>query len=347
MTRTVAHLQRSRGHPPLTDSSRSRSMSISSLHEEKVAVYLVTGGAGFIGSHITEELVRRGERVRVLDNLSSGREENLAAVQKQISFHKEDVRNLDRIRPAFQDADYVIHLAAIASVQASVEDPLTANAVNLTGTLNVLVAARDAQVKRLVVATSAAAYGENLVLPCLESQVPQPLSPYALTKLAAEYYGLIFYRLYELQTVALRYFNVFGPRQDPDSPYSGVLSRFMAALLRGVVPVIFGDGEQSRDFVYVANVVEATLRASTAPKAAGKVINIGTGRSYTLNETLALLNKILNIRVTPRHEPPRGGDVRESRADITLARQVLGYEPAVPFEEGLRRTLEWFRGTLK
>ena len=312
-----------------------------------MSVYLVTGGAGFIGSHITDELVRRGETVRVLDNLSNGREENLAAVRDRITFQKEDIRNLDAIRPLFAGVDYVVHEAAIGSVPRSIEDPLTSNAVNVTGTLNVLLAARDARVKRLVMAVTSAAYGENPVLPRVESQIPDPLSPYALTKLAGEYYCRIFYRIFKLETVALRYFNVFGPRQNPDSPYSAALSRFMAAFLRGQTPVIFGDGEQSRDFVYVANVVDATLRALEASEAPGNVINIGTGNSYTLNHTIALLNRILNMQVKPRHDPPRIGDIRESTADITLARRVLGYEAAVQFEEGLRRTVEWFRSSLQ
>ncbi len=312
-----------------------------------MAVYLVTGGAGFIGSHITDELVRRGATVRVLDNLSNGREENLAAVRDRITFQKEDIRNLDAIRPLFEGVDFVVHEAAIGSVPRSIEDPLTSNAVNVTGTLNVLLAARDAKVKRLVMAVTSAAYGENPVLPRVESQIPDPLSPYALTKLAGEYYCRIFHRIFKLETVALRYFNVFGPRQNPDSPYSAALSRFMAAFLRGQTPVIFGDGKQSRDFVYVANVVDATLRALEASEAPGKVINIGTGNSYTLNHTIALLNRILNMQVVPRHDPPRIGDIRESTADITLARRVLGYEPAVQFEEGLRRTVEWFRSSLK
>jgi len=307
-----------------------------------MATYLVTGGAGFIGSHVVHELFRRGEVVRVLDNLATGRLANLDDVSARIDFCEVDICNLGMISPHFADTHYVIHLAALPSVVRSIEDPLTANAVNLTGTLNVLLAARDAGVKRLVFAASAAAYGNNPTIPRVETLTPDPLSPYALAKVAGEYYCLIFAGIYGLETVALRYFNIFGPRQNPDSPYSGVLSKFVAAYQRGDTPVIFGDGEQSRDFTYVDNVVDATLKACTAPGAAGKVINVGVGRSYTLNQTIALLNGIFGRQVRPRYDPPRKGDVLNSLADISLARQVLGYEPRVSFEEGLRRTVDWF-----
>lgn len=308
-----------------------------------MATYLVTGGAGFIGSHIVHELVRRGETVRVLDNLSTGRIANLAQVSDRISFYEADICDLGKIRQLFADAHYVIHLAALPSVARSVADPLTANAVNITGTLNVLLAARDAGVKRLVFAASAAAYGDNPTMPRVETLTPDPLSPYALAKVAGEYYCKIFARIFGLETVALRYFNIFGPRQNPDSPYTGVLSRFVAAYHRGDTPVIFGDGEQSRDFTYVDNVVDATLKACTAPGAAAKVINVGVGRSYTLNQTIALLNGIIDRQVAPKYDPPRKGDILHSLAGISLARQVLGYEPLVSFEEGLRRTVDWFR----
>jgi len=311
-----------------------------------MATYLVTGGAGFIGSHIATELVRRGDGVIALDNFATGRRENLRAVQDRISLCEADIRNLDRIRPHFEGVDYVIHLAALPSVPRSVKDPLTTNAVNIDGTLNVLVAARDAQVKRVVFAASSSAYGDNPVLPRVETHEPRPLSPYALTKLAGEYYCQIFWRIYGLETVALRYFNIFGPRQNPDSPYSGVLSLFIAAYARGQTPVVFGDGEQSRDFTYVENAVDATLRACVAPDAAGKVINVGVGESHTLNRTIAVLNEIFAHSVTPRFDAPRAGDVRDSQANISLARQVLGYEPKVRFEEGLRRTVSWLRETL-
>ncbi len=312
-----------------------------------MALYLVTGGAGFIGSHIVEELVQRGESVRVLDNLSTGREENLAAVRGKIDFRQADIRDLESIRPLFAGVNYVIHLAAIASVVRSIEDPVETTLVNLNGTLHVLLAGRDAHVKRVVVAATAAAYGDDPALTRVETQMPQPLSPYALTKLAGEYYGQIFHRIFGLEVVALRFFNIFGPRQDPESAYTGVLSKFIVAFLRGTTPTIFGDGEQSRDFTYVANVVDATLRACRAPAAPGKVINVGTGRSSTLNQTIALLNAIFGLQVKPQYAPPREGDVRHSTADISLALSTLGYEPLVSFEDGLRRTVNWLRASLE
>lgn len=311
-----------------------------------MAFYLVTGGAGFIGSNLVQELVRRGESVRVLDNLSTGRAENLAAVRDCIEWCEADIRQLEQIRPSFRGVDYVIHEAALPSVTRSVEDPVTVNAVNVDGTLNVLVAARDAHVKRLVFAASSSAYGDDPMLPRVEDQIPRPLSPYAVTKLVGEHYCQVFARIYGLETVALRYFNIFGPRQNADSPYSGVLSIFSAAYARGAAPVIFGDGEQSRDFTYVDNAVDATLRAATAPEVAGQVINIGTGEQHTLNETITLLNAIFDRELRPRYDPPRPGDVPHSLADITRARQLLGYDPRVHFEEGLRRTVEWYRSTL-
>jgi nucleoside-diphosphate-sugar epimerase len=311
-----------------------------------VALYLVTGGAGFIGSHIVEELVHRGESVRILDNLSTGHEANLAAVRGKIDFHQADIRDLESIRPVFAGVDYVVHLAALASVVRSMEDPVETTLVNLNGTLHVLLAARDAGAKRVVMAATAAAYGDDPALPRVETQMPQPLSPYALTKLADEYYGQIFNRNFGLEVVALRYFNIFGPRQDPQSAYTGVLSKFIVACLRGTTPTIFGDGEQSRDFTYVGNVVDATLRACLAPAAPGKVINVGTGRSFTLNQTIDLLNAILGLQVKPQYAAPRRGDVRHSTAEISRARATLGYEPLVSFEDGLRRTVDWLRATL-
>jgi nucleoside-diphosphate-sugar epimerase len=311
-----------------------------------VALYLVTGGAGFIGSHMVEELIRRGESVRIIDNLSTGKEENLATVRNKIDLRQADIRDLASLHPLFAGADYVIHLAALASVARSMEDPVETTNVNLNGTLHVLLAARDAHVKRVVMAATAAAYGNDPALPRVETQMPQPLSPYALTKLADEYYGQIFHRNFGLEVVSLRYFNIFGPRQDPQSPYTGVLSKFIVAYLRDRTPIIFGDGEQSRDFTYVANVVDATLRACLAPDAAGKVMNVGTGKSCTLNQIIALLNTIFGAQVKPQYGPPRAGDVRHSTADISLARTTLGYEPQVSLEDGLRRTVDWLRGNL-
>ncbi len=307
-----------------------------------MATYLVTGGAGFIGSHIVHTLAERGESVRVLDNFSTGFRENLAAVSGQVAIQEVDISDLERIRPRFEGVDFVIHLAAAPSVARSVADPVGSNAVNINGTLNVLVAARDARVKRVVFAASAAAYGDNPVLPRTESLLPNPLSPYALQKLAGEYYCQVFNHVYGMEAVALRFFNIFGPRQNPDSPYTGVLSKFITAYLRGTIPVIFGDGEQSRDFTHVDNVVDAALRASVADKAVGRVINVGTGESYTLNQTIALLNDIFGREVKPQHGPPRPGDARHSRADISLARQLLGYEPIRKYPEGLRLTVEWY-----
>jgi nucleoside-diphosphate-sugar epimerase len=308
--------------------------------------YLVTGGAGFIGSNLVDELLRRGHRVRALDNMSTGRAENLATARNRIEFFDVDICHLETIRPCFAGVDYVLHLAALPSVPRSVADPLSANRVNIEGTLNVLLAARDANVKRVVIAASSAAYGDNPILPRVESHEPSPMSPYALTKVAGEYYCQIFTRLYGLEAVALRYFNIFGPRQNPHSQYTGVLSKFIAAYIQGTTPVIFGDGEQSRDFTYIDNVVDATLRACTAPNAPGRVINVGVGGRFTLNQTINLLNQIFGKQMKPRYDPPRPGDVLHSQADISLARQVLGYEPKVSYEQGLRKTVEWYRAEL-
>ncbi|MFZ0960288.1 MAG: SDR family oxidoreductase [Terriglobia bacterium] len=308
-----------------------------------MALYLVTGGAGFIGSHLVEEIVRRGESVRVLDNLSTGRKENLSAVLHKVDFHEGDICDPEMLRRVFKGVDDVIHLAALSSVVRSIEDPVATTEVNLIGTLQVLLAAREAHVKRVVMAATGAAYGDNPTLPRVETQMPDPLSPYALVKLAGEYYGKIFHRLFGVEFVALRYFNVFGPRQNPKSPYTGVISKFITAYLGGKTPTIFGDGEQSRDFVYVANIVDATLRACKKPEVAGKVINVGTGVGTTLNQTIKVLNHILGVQVQPHYGPPRLGDVLHSTANISLARAVLGYEPLVSFEDGLRRTVAWLR----
>lgn len=310
-----------------------------------MSTYLVTGGAGFIGSNIVEELVRRSEKVRVLDNLATGHIENLAPLMGKISWHQADIRQLESIRPDFEGVDYVVHLAAIPSVPRSVADPLTSNSVNIDGTLNVLVAARDAGAKRVVFAASSSAYGDHPSLPRVETQEPRPLSPYALTKLTGEYYCRIFSQVYGLETVALRYFNIFGPRQSPDSPYSGVLSLFISAYMEGKTPTIFGDGEQSRDFTYVQNTVDATLRACTAPEASGRVVNVGTGEHHTLNETIKILNRIFGVEVIARYDAARTGDVQHSHANISLAHKVLGYEPQVRFEEGLNNTVAWFRSS--
>ena len=304
--------------------------------------YLVTGGAGFIGSHTVDELVRRGHDVVVLDDLSTGKIANLAQAKSKIKFMQESITNLDPLREACRGVDCVIHLAAQTSVPRSVRDPIETNLVNVDGTLNVLVAARDAKVRRVVFACSCAVYGKTAVLPISESAGLGPISPYGLSKQVGEAYGRVFQELYGLEFVSLRYFNVFGPRQDPGSPYSGVLSVFNAALLGGTQPTVYGDGEQSRDFVYVENVVEANLLAAEAKGAPGLAINIGTGNRYTLNQTLALLEKITGRPAHAKYAASREGDIRDSQADIALAKQALGYHPRIKFEEGLRRTWEWF-----
>ena len=304
--------------------------------------YLVTGGAGFIGSNTVDELVRRGHNVVVLDDLSSGKVENLSGANGKVKLLQHSVTDLDRMREACRGVDYVLHLGARTSVPRSVLNPLETNHVNVDGTLNILVAARDAKVKRVVFAGSSAVYGETPTLPKRENMPPAPISPYGLSKLAGEIYGQVFQRCYGLEFVSLRYFNVFGPRQDPGSPYSGVLSLFNAAVLSGTQPNVYGDGEQSRDFTYVGNAVEANLLACEAKRAAGLAINIGTGSRYTLNQTLALLEKITGRPAKAKYVSPREGDIRDSQADITLAKDVLGYNPRIGFEEGLKRTWEWF-----
>jgi nucleoside-diphosphate-sugar epimerase len=304
--------------------------------------YLVTGGAGFIGSNTVDELVRRGHDVVVLDDLSTGKAENLANVRTKIKLIQDSITNLEALREACRGADRVIHLAAQTSVPRSVKDPIETNLINVDGTLNVLVAARDAKVKRVVFACSCAVYGITSVLPIKESAGLAPISPYGLSKQVGEAYGRVFQELYGLEFVSLRYFNVFGPRKDPGSPYSGVLSIFNAALLGGTQPTIYGDGDKSRDFVYVENVVDAILLASEGKGAPGLALNIGTGNRYTLNQTLALLEKITGRPARAKYAAPREGDIRDSQADISLAQEALGYHPRIVFEEGLKRTWEWF-----
>jgi nucleoside-diphosphate-sugar epimerase len=306
--------------------------------------YLVTGGSGFIGSHTVEELICRGHAVTVLDDLSTGKAENLAGVKSKIEFVQESVTNPDRVREACRGVDGVIHLAAQTSVPRSVKDPVETNLTNVNGTLNVLVAARDAKVKRVVFASSCAVYGKTPTLPIDEGVSPAPISPYGISKLVGEFYGQAFQRLYGLEFVALRYFNVFGPRQDPGSPYSGVLSLFSAAIMEGMQPTVYGDGGQSRDFVYVGNVVEANILAAESKNAPGHAINIGTGIRTTLNQTLAILEKITGRPTKAKYTSPREGDIRDSQADIALARDVLGFNPHFSFEEGLKSTWDWFSG---
>jgi nucleoside-diphosphate-sugar epimerase len=304
--------------------------------------YLVTGGAGFIGSNTVDELVHRGHDVVALDDLSTGKEANLAQVRTKIRLIENSITNLGAVREACRGVDCVIHLAAQTSVPRSVKDPIVTNLINVNGTLNVLVAARDAKVKRVVFACSCAVYGKTTVLPIRESAALAPISPYGLSKQVGEAYGRVFQEMYGLEFVSLRYFNVFGPRQDPSSPYSGVLSVFNAALLGATQPTVYGDGEQSRDFVYVGNVVQANLLAAEAKGAPGMAINIGTGDRYTLNQTLALLEKITGRPARAKYAAPREGDIRDSQADIGLAQEALGYRLRFGFEEGLKRTWEWF-----
>lgn len=309
-----------------------------------MAHYLVTGGSGFIGSHLAEELVRRGETVRVVDNLSTGKRRNLSHVPS-VEFIEGDLADLDVARRAVKGIDYVLHQAAIPSVPRSVEDPITSNRANIDASLNVLVAARDAGVKRLVYAGSSSAYGNTPTLPKVETMAPAPLSPYALQKLVAEQYCQMFTRLYGLQTVTTRYFNVFGPRQDPSSPYSGVISIFISALCEGRRPTIYGDGEHTRDFTYVANVVDGVLRACTADNASGEVINVATSGRISLNTLFNTVRDLVGSTVGPIYAEPRAGDVKDSQADISKAKRVLGYQPSVTFEAGLAKTVEWYRSS--
>ncbi len=306
-------------------------------------LYLVTGGAGFIGSHIVEALVKRNDRVRVLDDLSTGKRANLAQLEDRIEFIEGDICDYKTVRRAAEGVQIVFHEAAIPSVPRSVSEPQLNHETNVNGTFNVLLAARDAGVKRVVYAASSSAYGETGIEAKREDALPSPLSPYAVAKLAGEFYCQVFRHVYGLETVALRYFNVFGPRQDPSSPYSGVISKFVTALLAGETPVIYGDGEQSRDFTYVANVVEANLSAAESEAAVGQVINLGLKQRTTLNQLLAELQKIIGTNVTPRYEPPRAGDIRHSLADITRAEQFLGYQTTVALAEGLEYTVGWYR----
>jgi nucleoside-diphosphate-sugar epimerase len=310
-----------------------------------MALYLITGVAGFIGSSIARALLSRGDRVRGVDNLSTGKQENLDDIRDRIDFRQADIADLDAMHHACKGVDFVFHEAAIPSVPKSVLDPLSSNRANIDGTVNVLVAARDAKVNRVVYAASSSAYGDTPTLPKHEAMPPDPISPYAVAKLASEHYMVSFYRCYQLETVSLRYFNIFGPRQDPSSPYSGVLAKFITQMLHGEQPTIHGDGEQSRDFTYIDNAVEANLLACKAPaaKASGKVFNVATGRRVTLNETFKLLQPLTSYKGQPIYGPERGGDIKHSLADISRAEAALSYKPKIDFEEGLRRTVEWYR----
>jgi UDP-glucose 4-epimerase len=312
-----------------------------------MAFYVVTGGAGFIGSHLAQALVARGEKVRVADSFITGNRRNLEAIGGGVELVEGDLADAAVARRAVAGADYVLHQAAIPSVPRSVDDPVTTHRANVDATLQVLVAAREAGVKRVVYAASSSAYGDTPEMPKREVMPTNPLSPYALQKLIGEQYMQMFTALYGLETVSIRYFNVFGPRQDPSSPYSGVIALFVTALLSGKAPTIIGDGEQTRDFTYVANIVDGVLLAAKAPKASGEVINVATGRQISINELARTLGKVIGNTKPAVHTESRAGDVRHSLADITKARTLLGYEPTVDLEEGLRKTVDWYRATGK
>ncbi len=306
---------------------------------------LVTGGAGFIGSNLTEALLKKGNRVRVLDNFSSGKKENLIFNERYLTLEmiEGDIRDLALCQKSMEGIDYVFHQAALASVPQSVEDPLTTNGVNVEGTLNILLAARDEGVKRLIYASSCAVYGDDPRLPKREGMVSVPLSPYALQKYIGEHYHRLFSQLYDLETVSLRYFNVFGPKQDPGSVYSAVIPRFIDALVYDRSPIVFGDGEQSRDFVYVDNVVQANLLAMSAKHLQGEVINIGCGKKTSLNRLLDVLKEILGSKVSAIYQKAQKGDIKESLADIQKGKEILNYEPQVEIEIGLKMTVEYFK----
>jgi len=310
-----------------------------------VAMCLVTGGAGFIGSSLARALAERGDSVRVLDDFSTGKRENLADLASKVAVIVGSVADAAAVREAVRGVDFVFHHGALASVPRSIDDPLGTHEANATGTVTLLVAARDAGVKRIVYAASSSAYGDQPELPKVETMAPSPLSPYAVSKLAAEYYCQAFTACYGLETVCLRYFNIYGPRQDPQSVYAAVIPRFIVAMLAGERPVIYGDGEQSRDFTFIEDCVAANLLAATAPKAVGQTVNIACGKRYSLNDLAALLNKILGTAIEAVHEPARKGDVKHSQASIAAARRLLGFRPRFAFEQGLRKTVDWFRGS--
>jgi nucleoside-diphosphate-sugar epimerase len=314
-----------------------------------MATYLITGIAGFIGSSLARAVLAQGDKVRGVDNLATGNRANLEEIRGRIDFREADILDLKAMHNACSGVDYVLHQAAIPSVPKSVLDPLGSNQANVDGTVNVLIAARDAKVRRVVYAASSSAYGDTPTLPKHEDMTPNPISPYAVAKLASEYYMTSFYRCYGLETVALRYFNIFGPRQDPTSPYSGVLAKFITQMLNGEQPTVFGDGEQSRDFTYIDNAVSANLLACRAPadQAPGRVFNVATGRRANLKETFSILKEIIGFPGDLKFAPERAGDVKHSLADISKAQKHLGYKPLVHFEDGLKKTVDWYRTQAK
>lgn len=309
--------------------------------------YIITGGAGFIGSALVRGLLALHDgTVEVIDNLSTGRRENLKDLEGQIAFHLADIRDYDAICPLVAEADTLFHLAAIPSVPRSITDPAPSHECNIDGTFNILRASVEGNVRKVVYAASSSAYGDTLELPKAEQMRPNPKSPYAAQKLMGEYYCSVFSSCYGLDATSLRFFNVYGPRQDPSSPYSGVISVFMTCLLQGTAPTIYGDGEQTRDFTYIDDIVDLVIKASKAPGVAGKVFNAGNGNRYSLNQVWALLQRIEGVEIPATYGPPRAGDVRDSQADTTAARRELGHAPGFGIEEGLRRTLQWYRESL-
>ncbi len=305
--------------------------------------FLVTGGAGFIGSNIVRELIKKGEFVRVVDNFATGRPSNLEGIMDKIEFIQGDIRDFELVREAVKGIDFVIHQAALPSVTRSIDDPITSNETNITGTLNILVASKDEKVRRVVFASSSSVYGDTPILPKKEDMSPNPLSPYAITKYAGEQYCKVFHSIYGLETVMLRYFNVFGPRQNPNSQYSAAIPLFIKAFLMGKPPIIYGNGEQSRDFTFVENVVSANLLACYAENSVGKVFNIACGRRVSINDLVFTIKNWLNSPVEPIYQDARKGDVQHSLADISKAQKFLKYEPKVNLEEGLKITIEWFK----
>ena len=307
-----------------------------------MSIFLVTGGAGFIGSHLTEGLVNRGHKVRVIDNFATGKRKNIAHLLDKIELIEGDIRNPQDCQRAVDGVSVVLHQAAVPSVPKSVKDPVTSHQANVDGTFNIMMAAKDAGVKRFVYAASSSAYGDTEISPKHEKILPGPKSPYAVNKLVGEYYGRAFYECFGLQTISLRYFNVFGPRQDPASQYAAAIPAFVTAILEDRQPTVYGDGEQSRDFTYIENVIEANLLAAGAPETHGEVVNIACGQSITINAIIKQVNELLGKNITPIYTDPRPGDVRDSLADVSLAEEIIGYKPVVYFDEGLKRAIDWY-----